>query len=67
MNLWLGFLLFVLELILIAASCVAFHELGYQRGWDEGYKLGRIDADNWWLEAQRESNQVRQEIWKEHT
>ena len=44
-----------------------FHHLGekigYKRGRDEGYNLGRIDADNWWMEIELQAEQARRKIW----
>jgi len=50
--------------------CLWFHERGYQRGKkagrDEGYAVGRIDADNWWLDVEQQVDRVQQKIWREN-
>lgn len=47
---------------------VAFHERGYRRGrkagYDEGYEIGRIAANNWWIGSEAEVEQARRQIWK---
>lgn len=65
MSMWWGAWLFVLELALIVGSCLLFHERGYKRGKEEGYKLGRIDENNWWLGAEQQADQARQKIWQQ--
>lgn len=36
-----------------------------QQALKEGYELGRRDADNWWLDAERQTEEERRKIWRE--
>ena len=38
---------------------------GHGAGYDRGYLAGRKDADNWWLEVEKETDKARQKIWRE--
>lgn len=58
-------LIFLVDLAIIVGLCLLFHKRGYKRGWDAGYKLGRVDADNWWLDAEQSVDQARQKMWRE--
>lgn len=63
--------LFLFELALIALVCVFFYEWGHKRGVESGdrdaYRRGRVDELNWWIGAETEVNQVREQMWrKEH-
>jgi len=40
---------------------------GRVEGFDAGYRVGRIDADNWWLDAEQQVDRARQKIWREHS
>jgi hypothetical protein len=63
------FILFLGELVAIVTLLLYFHHLGekigYKRGREEGYKLGRIDADNWWIDVELRTDQDRQRTWIE--
>lgn len=58
-------LIFLAELAIIVWLCLWFHKRGFKRGRDDGYKLGRVDADNWWLDVEQQVDQARQKMWRE--
>jgi hypothetical protein len=39
----------------------------YIRGFSAGYKIGRREADTWWIEAGKQVDEARQKIWKENS
>ena len=69
----------ILECLMGALICgalaLAFHrgsrtpKADYQRGYQDGhacgYEQGRLHADNWWLEMEKDVIQEREKIWKE--
>jgi hypothetical protein len=76
MNFFAVFSLAVACLISVMASCLYFHKRGYRLGsqagdhdheeaYQRGYDHGHLDADNWWLNAEQQVDQARQQIWKE--
>lgn len=58
--------LIVIETVLVA---IGFHERGYRRGVDCGFRkgseFGRREADNWWCGTDASVEEARQKIWKE--
>lgn len=49
---------------LLLGYCVWSSLESYKRGYADGYKQGRTDADSWWIETEAQADQARQEIWR---
>jgi hypothetical protein len=58
MNLLIGILAVILLQCLFGLFC-------YKLGSDYGYKGGRIEANNWWIRAEEQTDQARKKIWRE--
>lgn len=58
-------ILVIAELVIVIVICVLSERFGFGRGREKGFKLGRIHADNWWLEAERQIDDERKKIWME--
>jgi hypothetical protein len=66
MNYVLGFLALLLLSVLVSLVCQnVIYKRGFEAGRSEGYRLGRVDADNWWLDVEQSVDQARQRIWRE--
>jgi hypothetical protein len=66
MNYVLGFLALLLLSVLVSVVCQnVSYQRGFEAGRSEGYAVGRVDADNWWLDAEQSVDQARQNIWRE--
>ena len=50
-------------LVDISAIVVLIYGLAELR--NMGYRAGRRDADNWWISADKEVDETRQQIWRE--
>jgi len=46
-------------------ACSECYRLGHQKGFADGHKAGKIDADNWWITTELQVDQERQKIWRE--
>jgi hypothetical protein len=54
--------------VVVAVLLLSFRtDYEYRRGVRDGYKLGRGDADNWWLRAEQDVDQARKIIWREES
>ncbi len=60
-----NFYIAILLLILMCLCEQHGYNDGRKRGKEEGYRLGRIDADKWWLGIEEQADQARQKIWRE--
>jgi len=41
------------------------YSAGKKDGMKDGYSIGRIDADNWWLGVEREVDRERVKMWRD--
>lgn len=68
-----GVCLGIAELAWIVAACLSFHNRGYRRGhqagFEKGFEAGKLRGElcenDWWLEAEKDVDQARQQIWRE--
>lgn len=54
-------LAFTALIIGVVAAC---YVCGYAHGKTDGIEKGRLDEEKWWLEAGKEVEQARTEIWR---
>ena len=63
----LSFALFALAWCVIC--CLWFHargaKIGRQQGYEQGFSDGQFRMHQWWLEADRDVERAREEMWRE--
>lgn len=71
MNFWL--VVSIALPLAFAIWCFVWHEFGWKRGYGEGFdkglkdgfEAGKVHADNFWIHAEQDVDQVRQKMRKE--
>jgi hypothetical protein len=58
-------LLSLVEVIFIEIAWKRGRKYGWKAGYEEGLKDGKIDADNWWIRAEEQTDEARMKMWKE--
>lgn len=70
----LGFVcLGIAEIAFVTASCLWFQRRGFRKGFAQGHEAGfgqghdcgRINAEQWWMQAEIEVQKEREAIWME--
>jgi hypothetical protein len=64
MKLFLCIAIPVANFVIFFCLSIARHR-GYTRGLQQGYKMGRKDADDWWIATESEIDQARKKSWRE--
>jgi hypothetical protein len=61
--------LWIALLVLLIAFFLEWHGYseGKRKGFEQGYCRGHTDANLWWIKAEEETDQARQEIRREET
>lgn len=50
---------------LVVVLCMAFRDIGFDQGFKKGHAEACAEEENWWISAEKEIDEARQQIWRE--